>query len=335
MPNSVYIIAEAGINHNGDLTRALKMVEVAAAAGADAIKFQTFKTENVISVSAPKAEYQKRTTGSEESQFEMAQKLELTFDDFRTLEKSSHAHGITFLSTAFDADCVDFLVNLGINIMKIPSGELTNLPYLRKVGGLRKKILLSTGMATLGEIETAIDVLTTSGTNYTDITLLHCSTDYPTVMPDVNLTAMRTLHHAFKLPFGYSDHTLGIEVPIAAVALGAQVIEKHFTLDKSLPGPDHTASLNPEELTAMVTAIRNIEQALGDGIKRPARGESLNRAIARRSIVAARPIKKGENFTTENITVKRPGTGISPMRWDEILGKVATKNFPQDSLIEL
>lgn len=332
--HKVYIIAEAGINHNGDLDRALKMVGVAAKAGADAIKFQTFKAENVISESAPKAEYQKRTTGTTESQLEMAKKLELRFDDFRLLKTACHEQGIHFFSTAFDAECIDFLVELGADTIKIPSGELTNLPYLRKIGGLGKKIILSTGMANLGEVEQTIDTLVAAGTNRRDITLLHCSTDYPTVMADVNLSAMLTLQHAFKLPIGYSDHSLGIEVPIAAVALGASIIEKHFTLDKGLPGPDHSASLSPEELARMVQAIRNIELAIGDGLKRAAGGEARNKAIARRSIVAARLIKKGEVFTAENITAKRPGTGISPMRWDEILGQTAIKDFPKDSLIE-
>lgn len=332
--HKVYIIAEAGINHNGDLARALKMVEVAAKAGADAIKFQTFKAVNVISESAPKAEYQKRTTGTTESQLEMAKKLELHFDDFRRLKTACREQGIHFFSTAFDAECIDFLVELGTDTIKIPSGELTNLPYLRKIGGLGKKIILSTGMANLGEVEQTIDTLVAEGTNRNDITLLHCSTDYPTVMTDVNLSAMLTLQQAFKLPVGYSDHSLGIEVPIAAVAMGASIIEKHFTLDKGLPGPDHSASLSPEELTNMVQAIRNIELAMGDGIKRAAGGEVRNKAIARRSIVAVRPITKGEVFTAENITAKRPGTGISPMRWDEILGQTATKDFPKDSLIE-
>jgi len=332
--HKVYIIAEAGINHNGDLARALTMVEVAAKAGADAIKFQTFKAENVISESAPKAEYQKRTTGTAESQLEMAKKLELPFDDFRRLQSACREQGIHFFSTAFDAECIDFLVELGTDTIKIPSGELTNLPYLRKIGGLGKKIIVSTGMANLGEVEQTIDTLVAEGTNRNDITLLHCSTDYPTVMTDVNLSAMLTLQQAFKLPVGYSDHSLGIEVPIAAVAMGASIIEKHFTLDKGLPGPDHSASLSPEELAGMVRAIRNIELAMGDGIKRAAGGEARNKAIARRSIVAARPITKGEVFTAENITAKRPGTGISPMRWDEILGQTAIKDFPKDGLIE-
>lgn len=332
--HKVYIIAEAGINHNGDLARALKMVEIAAKAGADAIKFQTFKAENVISESAPKAEYQKRTTGTTESQLEMAKKLELRFDDFRRLKTACREQGIHFFSTAFDAECIDFLVELGTDTIKIPSGELTNLPYLRKIGGLGKKIILSTGMANLGEVEQTIDTLVGEGTNRNDITLLHCSTDYPTLMTDVNLSAMLTLQQAFKLPVGYSDHSLGIEVPIAAVAMGASIIEKHFTLDKGLPGPDHSASLSPEELTRMVQAIRNIELAMGDGIKKAASGEEKNKAIARRSIVAAQPIKKGEMFSSKNITAKRPGTGISPMRWDEIIGKTAMKDFAKDSLIE-
>lgn len=333
--NKVFIIAEAGINHNGDLNKALKMIEVAAKAGVDAIKFQTFKADKVISVSAPKAEYQKRTTGTTESQLEMAQKLELNFDQFRILAKSCSDQGILFLSTAFDPESVDFLAGLGLDIFKIPSGEITNLPYLRHIGRLGKKILLSTGMATLAEIEQTLDVLTDSGTKRENITILHCSTDYPTAMEDVNLSAMLTIKQAFKLPVGYSDHTLGIEIPVAAVALGASVIEKHFTLDKTLPGPDHEASLSPKELHSLVNAIRNIENALGDGIKRPAFGESKNIAIARRSIVAARDIKAGEIYSEENLTAKRPGTGISPMHWDNIVGTKAAKFFPKDSLIEI
>jgi N,N'-diacetyllegionaminate synthase len=331
----VYIIAEAGINHNGNLNTAVKMIELAAKAGVDAIKFQTFKAEKVISVFAPKAEYQKRSTGTVESQLEMALKLELSFDDFRILAKTCEESNLTFLSTAFDPESIDFLNKLGLDFIKIPSGELTNLPYLRKVAQPGKKVLLSTGMANLGEIEQAIDILTSHGTNRDDITILHCSTDYPTTMEDVNLSAMLTMQQAFKLPVGYSDHSLGIEIPIAAVALGASVIEKHFTLDKKMSGPDHDASLSPDELNAMVIAIRNIEKAYGDGIKRPGKGEAKNLDIARRSIVAAEHIRPGELFSEINLTVKRPGTGISPMQWDTVIGKKAAKFFHKDTLIEI
>ena len=333
--DKVFIIAEAGINHNGNLDNAKKLIDVAFDAGADAVKFQTFKSENVISEIAPKAEYQKITTGAEESQLEMARKLELSFRDFEELADHCRHRGILFLSTPFDLECVDFLVGLGIDYLKIPSGEVTNLPYLRKMGSFNKKIILSTGMMNLGEIETALNILIGSGTKREQITVLHCNTDYPTPMRDVNLNAMITIRDAFKVNVGYSDHTLGIEIPIAAVALGAKIIEKHFTLDKSMVGPDHTASLAPLELKSMVTAIRNLEEAMGSGIKRASPSESKNMPIARRSIVAAKDIKKGETFTEENITVKRPGTGISPMKWDDTIGKVASKNFDRDSLIEL
>lgn len=331
--NGCFIITEAGVNHNGSLEIAKKMVKVAKECGADAIKFQTFKAENVISKIAPKAEYQKQTTSTDESQLEMVKKLELSFDDFKELKDYCDKIRITFMSTPFDFESIKFLDSIGLEIFKIPSGEITNLPYLEKVGKLGKKIILSTGMADLGEIEDALDILTQSGTPRENITVLHCNTEYPTPYEDVNLLAMVTIKEAFKIKVGYSDHTLGIEIPITAVTLGATVIEKHFTLDKNMPGPDHKASLEPEELKAMITAIRNIEKALGDGIKKPSPSELKNKPIARKSIVAKRDIRKGEIFTEENITIKRPGTGISPMRWYEILGTKAQRDYKEDELI--
>jgi N,N'-diacetyllegionaminate synthase len=335
MKNKTFIIAEAGVNHNGSIEIAKKMIEVAKECGADAIKFQTFKAEKVISRYAPKAEYQKQTTGEIDSQLEMVKKLELSFDDFIALKEYCDKLNIMFLSTPFDFESIDFLNDLGLEIFKIPSGEITNLPYLEKIGKLGKKVILSTGMADLGEIEDALDILTSCGTKKEDITILHCNTEYPTPYEDVNLLAMLTIKEAFKVKVGYSDHTLGIEVPIAAVALGASVIEKHFTLDKNMEGPDHKASLEPHELKAMIDAIRNIEKALGNGIKKPSKSELKNKDIARKSIVAKREIKKGEIFTEDNITVKRPGNGISPMRWYEVLGKVASRDYEEDELIEI
>jgi len=335
MENKTFIIAEAGVNHNGSIEIAKKMIEVAKECGADAIKFQTFKAEQVISKYAPKAEYQKQTTGEIESQLQMVKKLELSFDDFIVLKEYCDKLGIMFLSTPFDFESIDFLNSLGLEIFKIPSGEITNLPYLEKIGKLRKKVILSTGMADLGEIEDALDILTSCGTKKEDITILHCNTEYPTPYEDVNLLAMLTIKEAFKVKVGYSDHTLGIEVPIAAVALGASVIEKHFTLDRNMQGPDHKSSLEPNELKAMVKAIRNVEKALGDGIKKPSPSEIKNKIIVRRSIVAKRNIKRGEIFNEENITVKRPATGISPMRWYEILGKTATRDYKEDEIIEI
>jgi N,N'-diacetyllegionaminate synthase len=335
MKNKTFIIAEAGVNHNGSIEIAKKMIEVAKACGADAVKFQTFKAENVISKYAPKAEYQKQTTGETDSQLEMVKKLELSFDDFIALKEYCDKLNIMFLATPFDFESIDFLDDLGLEIFKIPSGEITNLPYLEKIGKLGKKVILSTGMADLGEIEDALDILTSCGTKKEDITILHCNTEYPTPYEDVNLLAMLTIKEAFKVKVGYSDHTLGIEIPIAAVALGASVIEKHFTIDKNMEGPDHKASLEPHELKAMIDAIRNIEKALGNGIKKPSKSEIKNRDIVRKSIVAKREIKKGEIFTEDNITVKRPGTGISPMRWYEVLGKVASRDYKEDELIEI
>jgi N,N'-diacetyllegionaminate synthase len=330
-----FIIAEAGVNHNGDWDTAMKLIDAASEAGADAIKFQTFKTENLVSRSAQKAEYQKITTWKTETQFEMLKKLELSEKAHHDLFQYCQQRKIMFMSTPFDIESIDFLNNLGLELFKIPSGEITNLPYLRKIGKFNKKVILSTGMADLGEIEDALNVLTESGTPKNNIVVLHCNTEYPTPYEDVNLQAMLTIKEAFKVNVGYSDHTIGIEIPIAAVALGADVIEKHFTLDKNMPGPDHKTSLEPKELKTMVEAIRNIEKALGDGVKKVSASELKNRPIVRKSIVAARHIKKGEVFTGENITVKRPGEGISPMKWDIIIGRRASKAFKKDEQIEL
>ncbi|MCX5855355.1 MAG: N-acetylneuraminate synthase [Deltaproteobacteria bacterium] len=331
--NKTFIIAEAGVNHNGSIEMAFQLIDIAIAAGADAVKFQTFKAEKVIAVNASKAGYQKHTTGTDESQLEMVKKLELDETAHIQLYQYCQYKGIQFLSTPFDMESIDLLYRLGLEIFKIPSGEITNLPYLRKLGTLKKRLILSTGMADLGEIEDALDVLTESGTPLENITILHCNTEYPTPFEDVNLRAMMTIGHAFGVPVGYSDHTPGIEVAVAAVALGAAVLEKHFTLDRNLPGPDHKASLEPYELKAMVQAIRNIETALGDGIKRPSPSEVKNKSIARKSLVTAQPIKTGEPFSVDNITAKRPGTGISPMRWDEVVGRAAQKDYKKDELI--
>ena len=301
----VFIIAEAGVNHNGSLTIAKEMVNVAVDAGADAIKFQTFKAEEVVSKFAAKAEYQRKTTNADESQLEMIKKLELNADAHKGLIKYCRKKNIIFLSTPFDLDSIDLLNNLGLEIFKIPSGEIINLPYLRKIGGFKKRIILSTGMADMGEIEDALDVLTASGTPKEDITVLHCNTEYPTPFEDVNLNAMLTIRDAFKVKVGYSDHTPGIEVPIVAVALGANVVEKHFTLDKNMKGPDHKASLEPKELKTMVEAIRNIKKALGDGVKKPSPSELKNKLIARKSIVAAKSIKASEIFKKENFLIFR------------------------------
>ena len=330
------IIAEAGVNHNGDIDLAKKLVVEAAAAGADLVKFQTFLANKIVSSTAPKAEYQKRTTDSGESQFEMIQKLELSRESHEVLIEECRRQGIGFFSTAFDSESFDMLLDLGcVNLIKIPSGEITNLPLLRYMTRFGKPVLLSTGMANLGEVESAIQVIEASGTPRQLITILHCTTEYPTPMEDVNLRAMVSMKQAFGVQVGYSDHTPGIEVAIAAAALGATVIEKHFTLDRNLPGPDHKASLEPHELKAMVNAIRNIEVALGDGIKQPSCSELINKPIARKSIVARREINVGELFSEDNLAAKRPGTGISPMFWDEIIGKIARRNFAVDELIEL
>ena len=333
--SATLIIAEAGVNHNGDLAMALRLVDAAADAGADIVKFQMFSAEKLATPGAARADYQAANTQREESQLEMLRRLELGAEAHRSIAAHCAGRGIGFLSSGFDVESVDFLVSLGIAMIKIPSGELTNLPYLRHVGRLGKPVILSTGMATLDEVGAAVTVLEQSGTRRADITLLHCTTEYPAAMEDVNLLAMLTMRDAFKLRTGYSDHTLGIEVATAAVALGAAVIEKHFTLDAALPGPDHRASLEPEQLKAMVRAIRSIELALGDGVKLPRPVEERNKPVARRSLVAACPIRAGEVFSEQNLAVKRPGSGISPMRWDEVIGQRARRDFATDELIEL
>ena len=328
------VIAEAGVNHNGSLETAKQLVDVAAEAGADMVKFQTFSADQLVTTSARKAEYQNQTTDALESQHDMIRKLELSREMHEELIAYCRLCDIEFFSTGFDTQSIDMLVELGLEQFKIPSGEITNLPYLRHVAQYGKSTIISTGMATQGEIEAALEVLEKSGTPRNLITVLHCNTEYPTPMEDVNLRAMLSIREALGVAVGYSDHTLGIEVPIAAVAMGATVIEKHFTLDRNLPGPDHRASLEPNELKAMVQAIRNIEKALGDGIKRPSPSELKNKPIARKSLVAAIAIRAGECFTGTNLTVKRPGTGISPMRWDEIIGCSAKRDFEADELIE-
>lgn len=328
-----FIIAEAGVNHNGSLELAKRLVDVAAEAGADAVKFQTFRADKLVSRKAQKAEYQKRTTAAEETQYEMIKKLELDENAHSELIRYCREQRIMFLSTPFDHDSIDMLNDFGMPIFKIPSGEITNLPYLRHIGRLGKEVILSTGMADLGEIEDALDVLMQAGVPKEKITVLHATTEYPCPIAEVNLRAMQTIRAAFGVKVGYSDHTQGIEVPIAAVAMGACVVEKHFTLDRSMEGPDHKASLEPKELQAMVRAIRQVTQALGDGIKKPSKSEIKNIAIARKSIVAARPIKIGEAFSVDNIFIKRPGNGISPMRWEEVLGQVARKDYQEDDLI--
>lgn len=330
----VFIIAEAGVNHNGNIELAKKLIDVANDAGADAVKFQTFKAEKLVTKNAKKAEYQsKNINDGDDSQYNMLKKLELNVYIHKELIAYCATKKIMFLSTPFDHDSIELLNELGLEIFKIPSGEITNLPYLRHIGSLKKQVILSTGMADLGEIEDALDVLAEAGTKKEDITVLHANTMYPTPIEDVNLKAMVTIGKAFDVAYGYSDHTLGIEVPTAAVAMGASVIEKHFTLDKTMPGPDHKASLEPDELKAMVKAIRNIEKALGSGIKKPSKSEKPNIAVARKSIVAAKPIKKGEAFSKDNLTIKRPGNGISPMRWDEVIGQIAHKDYDVDELI--
>lgn len=328
----VLIIAEAGDNHNGSLDLAFQLVDKAAQAGADCVKFQTFVTEEVISKRAEKAEYQKESTGADESQYEMVKKLELTFDNFRQLQQYAKEKGLMFLSTPFDIPSVDFLQSIDVPYFKIPSGEITNLPYLIRIAKTGRDVILSTGMAEMEEIEAAVRLLRENGAG--EISLLHCNTEYPTPMEDVNLRAMLTLKEKFHVRVGYSDHTKGIEVPIAAVAMGAEIIEKHFTLDHDMEGPDHKASLEPDELEAMVTGIRNIEKALGSGIKTASGSEKKNIDIARKSIVARRKIAKGEILTEDNLAVKRPGNGISPMKWYEILGTEAVRDFEEDEMIE-
>lgn len=328
---SVLIIAEAGVNHNGSMDLAKKMVMAAKEAGADYVKFQTFIPKNLVSKFAAKAEYQKKTTGEEDSQLQMLEKLALTQEDFVDLQAYCKEVGIGFISTPFDLESIAFLNTLDMDFWKLPSGEVTNLPYLERIAKTGKKIIMSTGMCEMYEIEEAIKVLEDNGAG--DIMILHCNTEYPTPFADVNLLAMHEMAEVIQKPIGYSDHTLGIEVPIAAVALGAVVIEKHFTLDRTMEGPDHAASLEPQELAAMVRAIRNIEMARGTGVKHRTVSEEKNCKVARKSIVAAKAIKKGEILTEENLTVKRPGNGISPMRWYEVLGTYAEKDYEADELI--
>jgi len=329
------IIAEAGVNHNGDIRMAKQLIDAAAHAGADLVKFQTFNASRQVTRIAKKADYQTQTTDCKESQHDMLQCLELTEAMHHELIAHCATRHIGFFSTGFDIESIDLLLGLGQDHFKIPSGEITNLPYLRHIGKLGKNTMVSTGMATLGDIEAAIDVLEQAGTPRTSITVLHCTTEYPTPMAEVNLCAMQSIHAAFGVAVGYSDHTQGIEVAIAAVGMGATVIEKHFTLDRNLPGPDHQASLEAAELKSMVTAIRNIEVALGDGIKRLTPSEARNKPVARKSLVASGAIKAGEVFSAINVTTKRPGTGISPMRWDEVMGRIAPHDFVADELIEL
>ena len=335
MTSRTLIIAEAGVNHNGDLELAKKLIDVAAEAGADLVKFQTFTADRLATSTTKKAAYQTKITNSRESQHEMLRRLELTEDMHRELIAHCAARNIGFFSTGFDIKSVDLLLSLGQDHFKIPSGEITNLPFLRHIGQLGRPVILSTGMATMDEIGSALQILENSGTPKKSITVLHCTTEYPTPIPEVNLRAMISIRDNLGVKVGYSDHTLGIEVAIAAVALGAIVIEKHFTLDRNLPGPDHKASLEPSELKSMVVAIRNIEVALGDGVKRLTPSEARNKPAARKSLVANQAIKAGQAFSAQNLTAKRPGTGVSPMRWDEVMDRNAPRDFVADELIEL
>ncbi len=333
--NHVIIIAEAGVNHNGDINLARRMVAEARNAGADYVKFQTAVPELVISSIAPKAEYQKETTGNAQSQLEMCRAIHLPLCDYAGLKELCRQEGIGFMSTPFDLVSIDTLAPLGMDYWKIPSGEITNLPYLRKIGRRGERVIMSTGMSTIQEVENAVQVLENAGTPRSNIYLLHCTTQYPTPMSDVNLRAMHALDALGCAGIGYSDHTQGIEVPVAAVAMGAKIIEKHFTLDRTLPGPDHRASLEPQELKAMVAAIRNIELAMGSGTKDVAEAERPNIEVARKSIVAARDIRRGEILCEENLTVKRPGNGLSPMLWDSVIGTQAIDDFNYDTLIRI
>lgn len=330
-----FIIAEAGVNHNGSLDVARKMVDAAREAGADAVKFQTFRAEELAAPSAHKADYQTAATGKSESQLEMLRRLELPEDSFRELCRYCETRGITFLSTAFGLGTLEFLMQLSPMLLKVPSGEITNLPYLRAIARCGRPVIVSTGMCSLAEVEDALHVLISGGVPRDELTVLHCTTEYPAPFTEVNLRAMLTLRDAFGVKVGYSDHTLGIEVAVAAVALGAVVIEKHFTLDRNLPGPDHKASLEPMELKAMVTAIRNVEASLGSPVKEPGSSERRNISVARKSIVAGKLIRQGEVFTPDNLQTKRPGTGISPMRWDEVIGRRAIRDFAPDDKIEI
>ncbi len=329
------VIAEAGVNHNGDMAMARALIDAAVDAGADLVKFQTFTADRLVTNTARKADYQVANTGSNESQHEMLKRLELTGEMHEELIAHAAQRGIEFFSTAFDLQSLDYLMALGMPRIKVPSGEITNLPYLRRVGAFGKQVILSTGMSSLGDIEAALSVLEQAGTLRQEIIVLHCNTEYPVPMNEVNLRAMQSIAQAFGVQVGFSDHTEGVEIAIAAAALGACVIEKHFTLDRKLPGPDHRASIEPDELARMICSIRNVELALGDGVKRPSVSEEKNRPIARKSLVAARRIAKGEVFSEANLTAKRPGTGISPMRMDELVGRTASRDFGPDELIEL
>jgi N,N'-diacetyllegionaminate synthase len=331
--DKVFIIAEAGVNHNGSIELAKKLIDAAFVSGADAVKFQTFKANSLVSKNTQKAMYQMKTTDESESQFDMIKKLELDLGAHKELIAYCQEKGIMFLSSPFDHESIDLLSGLGLQIFKIPSGEITNLPYLRHIGSLGKSVILSTGMAKIEEIGDALNILIDAGTSKENITVLHANTMYPTPMEDVNLNAMLTIQKEFDVAVGYSDHTLGIEVDIAAVAMGASCIEKHFTLDKALEGPDHKASLVPDELKAMVGAIRNIEKALGSSVKKPSPSETANIVVVRKSIVAKKNIKKGDILDENNLCTKRPGSGSSPMRWDEVVGTIATKDYKKDELI--
>ena len=334
MPNRTLIIAEAGVNHNGDIKIAKQLIDVAADCGADYVKFQTFSADRIVTKSADKAEYQKQSSDSSESQFEMLKRLELSVEMHLELIEHCKHKSIKFLSTGFDIQSVDLLVGLGLNLVKIPSGEITNLPLLRHIGSLDLPVILSSGMSTMKEIGDALLILEQTGLPRAQITVLHCTTEYPTPMDEVNLRAMNSIRNTLGVAVGYSDHTLGIEVSVAAVALGASVIEKHFTIDRSLPGPDHKASSEPVELVAMVKAIRNIEVALGSDVKEPTMSEIKNAHIARKSILASQKIEKGETLSTVNLVVKRPGNGMSPMLWDRLIGQVATRTYLPDEMIE-
>lgn len=329
----VYIIAEVGVNHNGSCELAKKMIEVAKEAGADAVKFQTYQAEKLVTAHSKKAEYQEKSSGNVESQLEMLKKIQLSQNEFVELKQHCSIVGIEFLSTPFDLESIDFLYRMGISQWKIPSGEITNLPYLTKIARTQLPVILSTGMATLQEVTEAVDVLKKNGSR--DIALLHCSTEYPAPYDEINLKAMLAMQQEFGLSIGYSDHTMGIEIPVAAVAMGATIIEKHFTLDRTMEGPDHKASLEPEELKEMCKAIRNVEVAFGDGLKKPSKSEVKNIEIVRKSIVATRRIKANEFFTENNITTKRPGNGVSPMKWFDVLGRKAKRDFEEDELIEI
>ena len=330
---SVFIIAEAGVNHNGSVDLAKKLIDVASISGADAVKFQTFKAKNLVVENTKKADYQKQTTDASESQFDMIKKLELDAETHKGLIAYCQEKNIMFLSTPFDHKSIDLLSDLGLKIFKVPSGEITNLTYLRYVGSLNKRVILSTGMSNLEEVGDALNILINAGTSKDNITVLHANTMYPTPMEDVNLNAMLTIQKEFGVAVGYSDHTLGIEVDIAAVAMGASCIEKHFTLDKTMDGPDHKASLGPEELKAMVSAIRNIEKALGSSEKKPSPSETVNKEVVRKSIVAKTNINKGDILDENNLCVKRPGSGVSPMKWDEVIGTISSKDYNADELI--